>query len=107
MAARGLLRCPEEHIYLLQLIAQHGVDIELVKELLYSKIEEYLSLKEFDKVSELRKELVKTIFPDHKTNDEKLIESARQQISSTGEKMRIHVDTKSAIKSENPLQGFK
>jgi len=101
------LKCPKEHTFLLAILAEKGIDLELNKELYYNMMLTYGSLRKDEAVEDLRKNLMKMLFPDIKSNDENLMEKAKQLIPDSGEKFRVRADVGHVIKDENPLARFK
>lgn len=106
LAARGLLKCPREYNFLLAILAEKGIDLELTKELFYNSMLSYAALNNSEKVENIRKDLLKVLFPDVKSSDEKLMQEVKQFIPDDGRKFRVSADTKTTIKDENPLARF-
>jgi len=84
-----------------------GISIDETIELLCDKIIDTDTLKDqITVVDTSKKEIIKILFPDFKSNDDKLIEQA-QQLMQDGKHMRVHVDTRAVIRDEDPLKKFK
>lgn len=75
---------------------EEGIKIELKKEYLYHDMLASASCSNGDRIEEIRKDILKLIFPESKSQDEKLFESV-QKLANTNDKIRISVDTKSEL----------
>lgn len=107
MAVRGLLKCPPEHRFLLSYMIDSGIRIEMEKELYYSKLNHLAMNKQTEDYEKIMSTLMKLLFPDMKDDKESFMEKAKKTLVGGSSIMRIQADTKTAIKSENPLERFK
>ena len=89
LAARGLLKCPDDYNYLYQIFKERGIDIELMKELQLANMNAYASSNNIDGFNTAKKEMMKLIFPDMESAEEKLMRTAKEQLGRGKEIVKI------------------
>ena len=98
LAARGLLKCPDDYKYLYFSFKEKGIDIEIMKEMLYSNMQGYLASKDFDTYNSTKKEITKLLFPDVESPEDKLIRTGNKVFSkNTKDVITIGKTTQKAL----------
>lgn len=98
---------PKEYNSLLSFFKFIGLDIELEKEILNNLILEDILNKNPKSLIERRKALIKLIYPDHKDEQESIMQEAQQKIM-TGDKiikMGVKKDEKLTPEQVNKMLG--
>lgn len=76
---------------------EEGIKLELEKEIMFNLLQAHASLNRGSEVEEVKKEVIKTIYPDMKNKDEELMEQAKQTLDKYGDKLRVTLDTKKKL----------
>lgn len=97
LAARGLLKCPDDYKYLYFMFKEKGIDIEIMKEMLYSNMQGYLASKDFDTYNSTKKELTKLLFPDVESPEDKLMKTAKNVFKDKSTTLKVGKTTQKAI----------
>lgn len=97
LAARGLLKCPDDYKYLYFMFKEKGIELEIIKEMLYNNMQGYLAAKDFDTYNTTKKELAKLLFPDVETAEEKLMKTAKKVFTDKSTTLKIGKTTQQAV----------
>lgn len=89
LAARGLLKCPEDHVYLYLAFKEKGIDIELDKERLYHSMQAHITNKDVENYNKTDKQIEKLLYPDRETAEEKLMRMGKETLQTGSSIMKM------------------
>lgn len=83
---------------------QEGIKLEIQKEFMYNVLQSHCSLNDVKEANDIKKEIIKLIYPDLKDEEEELMNKAKESLTKFGDNLRVTVDTSKKI---NPYEAHR